>query len=101
MSVRQMLSAVIFVKMQFLSLVPDQWLDHFSSTTMVNCSIFRLLIYPFQGNVNYEIDFEFGAGTGMTNGCGVSFKGEFWYFGGRGWDRNGRNGFNAQVHLLY
>ena len=36
------------------------------------------------GNVNDDLDFEYGDGTTVAYGCGATFMGEFWYFGGDG-----------------
>ena len=36
------------------------------------------------GNVNDDLDFQYGEGTKASWGCGTTFKGEFWYFGGTG-----------------
>ena len=34
------------------------------------------------GDVNNDLNFEFGDGTVAHNGCGATLFGEFWYFGG-------------------
>ena len=34
------------------------------------------------GDVNDDLNFEFGDGTVAHNGCGATLFGEFWYFGG-------------------
>ena len=36
------------------------------------------------GNVNEDVNFEYGEGTTAAYGCGVVFKGEYFYFGGNG-----------------
>ena len=36
------------------------------------------------GNVNEDINFEYGERATAANGCGVVFKGNFLYFGGNG-----------------
>ena len=36
----------------------------------------------FLGNVNDDLDFEFGSDTSARSGCGVTFMNQFWYFGG-------------------
>ena len=40
------------------------------------------MIVDFNGNVNEELNFEFGEGATVYEGCGATFMGEFWYFGG-------------------
>ena len=35
-----------------------------------------------QGNVDYDLNFEFGDGTNIRYGCGATLMGEMWYFGG-------------------
>ena len=34
------------------------------------------------GDVNDDLNFEFGDGAVAHNGCGATLFGEFWYFGG-------------------
>ena len=34
--------------------------------------------------MNDGLDFEYGEGAKAYRGCGVTFRGEFWYFGGGG-----------------
>ena len=34
------------------------------------------------GNINEDLTFEYGDGTEVHHGCGVTFQNEFWYFGG-------------------
>ena len=36
------------------------------------------------GNINEDISFEYGEGSTAYYGCGVVFKGEYFYFGGEG-----------------
>ena len=36
----------------------------------------------FSGNVNEDLTFEYGDGTHAFQGCGVTLKDQFWYFGG-------------------
>ena len=36
----------------------------------------------FKGNINENLNFEYGDGTEAYYGCGVTFQNEFWYFGG-------------------
>ena len=38
----------------------------------------------YLGNVNDDINFQFGKGTSVEYGCGATLNGEFWYFGGDG-----------------
>ena len=40
--------------------------------------------YYLSGNVNEDVNFEYGEGTTAAYGCGVVFKGEYLYFGGNG-----------------
>ena len=47
---------------------------------------------PFSGNINEDLTFEYGAGTEVYRGCGVTFQNEFWYFGG--------NSYKRQVNLF-
>ena len=37
--------------------------------------------FIFQGNVNDDLDFEYGEGAVAYAGCGATLMGEFWYFG--------------------
>ena len=34
--------------------------------------------------MNNDLNFTYGEGASVVNGCGVTLKGEFWYFGGGG-----------------
>ena len=43
--------------------------------------------YYTSGNVNENVDFEYGELTTARYGCGFVFKGEYWYFGGYDWNR--------------
>ena len=36
----------------------------------------------FLGNFDDNLNFEYGKDTEIVDGCGVTFLGEFWYFGG-------------------
>ena len=36
------------------------------------------------GNVNDDLNFEYGEGAYAAYGCGTTLMGEFWYFGGSG-----------------
>ena len=36
------------------------------------------------GNINEDVNFEYGEGSTAYYGCGVVFKGEYLYFGGEG-----------------
>ena len=38
------------------------------------------------GNIR-NVALEYGDGTEARNGCGVTFKDEFWYFGGESYKR--------------
>ena len=40
------------------------------------------LQHKYLGNVDDYLNFEFEKGTEVVDGCGVTFAGEFWYFGG-------------------
>ena len=42
------------------------------------------MVIEFNGTVHEDIDFEYGEGTNTARGCGTTFNGEFWYFGGGG-----------------
>ena len=39
--------------------------------------------FIYSGNVNEDLDFEYGRGTGVYGGCGALLRNVFWYFGGR------------------
>ena len=41
--------------------------------------IFNISHSTIQGNINRDLDFE--STNEATAGCGVTFMGEFWYFG--------------------
>ena len=43
-----------------------------------------------QGNFDDKLNFEYGKETEIVDGCGVTFLGEFWYFGGWYEDRQVR-----------
>ena len=49
-----------------------------------NISFYTEILFQgiFQGNINENWTLEFGAGTEVSFGCGVTFHNEFWYFGG-------------------
>ena len=48
-------------------------------------SAYRILCYfVIQGDYDDDLNFEFGDGTDLHNGCAAHFLGEFWYFGGGG-----------------
>ena len=36
----------------------------------------------FSGVVNDDMDFNYGSGVSLKNGCGVTLRGQFRYFGG-------------------
>ena len=38
--------------------------------------------FVYSGNVNEDLDFEFGRGTVVEDGCGALLRNVFWYFGG-------------------
>ena len=38
----------------------------------------------FSGVVNNDLDLNYGSGVSPTAGCGVTLRGQFWYFGGSG-----------------
>ena len=35
----------------------------------------------FKGEINYDFEFKYLSDASADNGCGVTFMGEFWYFG--------------------
>ena len=37
----------------------------------------------FSGNIRNASEFRTGTGAGAKHGCGVTFRGEFYYFGGQ------------------
>ena len=41
----------------------------------------RPLVVDFNGNFNSNLDFEYTEDQMAENGCGVTYMGEFWYFG--------------------
>ena len=51
----------------------------------------RFTIQDILGAVNDDLDFKYGNGVAAHVGCGLTFKGQFWYFGGYG------KVFNRQV----
>jgi len=38
--------------------------------------------FIFSGNVNEDLNFEYGEGTVVEGGCGALLRNVFWYFGG-------------------
>ena len=55
---------------------------------MVSFGYFNIYFYFVSlGNVNNDLTFEYGEGTSTYGGCGVTFLGEFWYFGGESYRR--------------
>ena len=44
--------------------------------------IYKRYSWDISGDVNDDLNFEFGDGTVAHNGCGATLFGEFWYFGG-------------------
>ena len=59
----------------------------------------------FSGNVNDDIDFEYGEGTDARYGCGATLFGQFWYFGGNGSSLNRQvwhyHLFSNQLELIF
>ena len=53
----------------------------------------------FSGNVNADVDFEYGEGTVVDGGCGATLFGEFWYFGGFGSYK--RQVWQCQIGTIY
>ena len=46
---------------------------------------FLRLSKPFySGNYNDDLNFKYGEGTSVSEGCGATLMGQFWYFGGTG-----------------
>ena len=39
-------------------------------------------IYKILGNINENLNFEYGTGTTVSYGCAATFRGDFYYFGG-------------------
>ena len=48
----------------------------------------------FSGVVNNDLDFNYGGEVSPQYGCGVTLRGQFWYFGGFG------SLFNRQVSFV-
>ena len=42
------------------------------------------------GSINEDLNFEYGEGATAEEGCGVVFKGEYFYFGGIGSTQKGQ-----------
>ena len=42
----------------------------------------------YLGDYNDDLNFEYGDGTDLHNGCSATLLGEFWYFGGGGSTNN-------------
>ena len=40
------------------------------------------LILIIQGEVNDDLNFQYGSQTSVYDGCGFTLKGQFWYMGG-------------------
>ena len=38
--------------------------------------------FVYSGNVNKDLDFEYGEDTNVGGGCGALLRNVFWYFGG-------------------
>ena len=49
---------------------------------MVDTKNFFSRIYKILGNINENLNFEYGPGTTVSYGCAATFRGEFYYFGG-------------------
>ena len=41
----------------------------------------RHFIHFISGMVNDDLDFRYGSGLDIKQGCGVTIRGQFWYFG--------------------
>ena len=52
------------------------------------------VVINFAGET-HDIEFEFGENTAVAFGCGATFLGEFWYFGGNGSARRRQVSFNG------
>ena len=53
----------------------------------------------FEGNTNYDINFEFGEGTNVGYGCSATLNGDFWVFGGL--DNEQQVSFDKHAMWLY
>ena len=49
--------------------------------------------FIYSGNINEDLDFEYGRGTEIYRGCGALLRNVFWYFGGL-------KSYKRQVKLL-
>ena len=49
--------------------------------------------FVYSGNLNEDLDFEYGRETRVDYGCGALLRNVFWYFGGWG-------SYERQVRLL-
>ena len=49
--------------------------------------------------MNDDLDFEYGTGTEAKYGCGLSLKGQFWYFGGNSNRRQVKTQTKSKHHL--
>ena len=56
-------------------------------------------IYTFSGVVNDNLDFKYGSGVSLDRGCGVTLRGQFWYFGGKGSEYEHQVNINAYLFL--
>ena len=44
--------------------------------------IWNIFLIQVSGNINDNLDFEYGDGADAKYGCGATIMNEFWYFGG-------------------
>ena len=44
--------------------------------------LFSDIDFRFSGNINEDLDFEYGENTFTHFGCGATLQNVFWYFGG-------------------
>ena len=66
-----------------------QIISHSLLILTVNISCFFMNNdFVYSGNVNEDLNFEYGEGTDVHGGCGALLRNVFWYFGG--WKSNKR-----------
>ena len=53
------------------------------------------------GVVNDDLHFKYGNGVSAHEGCGLTFKGRFWYFGGYGKSFKRQVSLKETVHSTY
>ena len=71
-----------------------QIISHSLLILTVNISCFFVNAdFVYSGNVNEDLNFEYGEETEVHNGCGALLRNVFWYFGGSGSNKR-------QVRLL-